>query len=164
MLSGIALSLMSASTGLAATALFKDSILHITDGIVLSDGASSYYRDIQLVATPQGEFRVLEAKPRDLATVEEAAVTVSGDTPPRVEVQIKGYLPNPCVELEPVAVARDGDQFHVLVAQNVLQTLVACIQVIQPFELNVPLDTAKLPNGRYTITVNDKYSLQFDLP
>ena len=47
---------------------------------------------------------------------------------------------------------------------NVLLTLVACIQVIQPFELTVPLDVTDLPNGRYTVDVNNKFKLTFDLP
>ena len=96
--------------------------------------------------------------------MEEATVAVINTQPPQVELQIRGYLPNPCIEREPVAVAREGDEFHVLVAMNVLQTLVACIQVIQPFELTVPLDVTDLPNGRYTVDVNNKFKLTFDLP
>ena len=163
-ISGVMLSLLTTTTGLAATALFKDSVLHITHGIVAGKDGGVYYKDIQLQAMPNGDFRVIGARSMDLAPVEEATVAVINTQPPQVELQIRGYLPNPCIEREPVAVAREGDEFHVLVAMNVLQTLVACIQVIQPFELTVPLDVTDLPNGRYTVDVNNKFKLTFDLP
>ena len=50
----------------------------------------------------------------------------------------------------------------VQVGETPLQTLVACAQVTQPFELEIPLDVRGLDSGDYVVMVNGD-SIEFDL-
>jgi len=150
---GLLLCLVFATYSFAAPAVFKDSVLTIDEGIVVHGDESSYYRDIRLVVNPAGDFKLLEAERRSPAHVDEVSVAVIETNPVQVEVIVIGYKSTPCVELE-YAVARSGSMFHIVIAENPLQTLVACIQVTEPFELSVVLDVVGLPAGEYQVNVN----------
>jgi hypothetical protein len=112
------------------------------------------YRNARLVLAEDGrwELRALtEAKP---ATVESVEVLKVDTRPAQVFVQISGYLPTPCDGLAPVSVRRTDARFEVAVRQLILQTFVACAQVLAPFKVTTPLDVFQLPAGRYEIAVN----------
>lgn len=145
----------------AAPALFKDNVLTLGDAIVIEGATPRYYQDVRLSPTPSGDFKVLGATEKALATVTELTVTVIETEPVQVEVGVIGYMANPCIELN-TAVTRKGSTFYVVVGENPLQTLVACAQVIQPYELEIPLNVKGLPSGDYVVMVNGD-SIEFDL-
>lgn len=145
----------------AAPALFKDNVLTLGDAIVVEGGNTRYYQDVRLSPTPSGDFKVLGAVERALATVTELTVTVIEIEPVQVEVGVTGYMANPCIDLT-TAVTRKGDTFYVVVGETPLQTLVACAQVTQPFMLEIPLDVTGLPGGDYVVWVNGD-DIEFDL-
>ena len=138
----------------AAPALFSDNVLTLGDAIVIEDENTRYYQDVRLSPTPSGDFKVLGA-------VEKALATVIETYPVQVELGVTGYMANPCIDLN-TAVTRKGRTFYVVVGETPLQTLVACAQVTQPFELEIPLDVRGLPSGDYVVKVNDD-SIEFDL-
>ena len=150
---GCLLFMVFATGSFAAPAVFKDSVLTIDEGIVIEGDESTYYTDIRLGVSADGDFKLLEADRKNPAHVDEISVAVLETSPAQVEVVVIGYKSTPCVELE-YAVAKSGTKFHIVVAENPLQTLVACIQVIEPFELSLPLDVVGLPAGEYQVNVN----------
>ena len=50
--------------------------------------------------------------------------------------------------------ARRDNTFFVVVGETPLQTLVACAQVTEPFDITLPLDVKDLPAGDYLVVVN----------
>lgn len=145
----------------AAPVLFVDNVLMLEDAIVIEGKNTRYYQDIRLSPTPSGDLKVLSAVEKSLATVTEISVAVLESDPVQVEVGVVGYMANPCIELN-TAVSRKGNTFYVVVGETPLQTLVACAQVIQPFELQIPLDVKGLSSGGYLVMVNGD-SIEFDL-
>jgi len=82
--------------------------------------------------------------------------------PPSAEVIIRGWLPNPCVQISGITETyRGGSVFQIVVETNE-PTGVACIQVIQEFETSYTLQ--QIPGrGTYTLLVND-FATQFTIP
>jgi inhibitor of cysteine peptidase len=96
---------------------------------------------------PEGGFS------EGLATVEEVEVVMLMSFPLQVHLQVQGYLPNPCTEIDEIVTEREGFQFKVIIPT--LQELgVDCIQVIEEFKINVPLEVYGLPAGDYQVLVN----------
>lgn len=145
--------LLHTASAVADSAVYNGNDLTISDAIVLDGDKLSYYRQVRLSVLPNGDFRVIEAVEKQLAHVNELSVAVMATEPVEVELGIVGYKSNPCVELN-TTVARRGNTFLVAVGETPLQTLVACIQVIEPFELILPLDVKGLPAGDYLVVVN----------
>ena len=145
----------------AAPALFSDNILTLGDAIVVEGEETRYYQDVRLSPTPNGDFKVLGGVEKALATVTELSVSVIETNPVQVEVGVTGYMANPCIDLN-TAVTRKGKTFYVVVGETPLQTLVACAQVTQAFELEIPLDVRGLDSGEYVVMVNGD-SIEFDL-
>lgn len=143
----------------AQPALFDDEVLTIKEAIVVESGQTRYYENVQMRIENNGDFKVLDAVEKPLATITEKSVDILESNPVQAILQVKGYKPTPCYELHQ-AVTREGDTFHVVISLNVLQTLVACVQVIDPFELSIPLDVSTLPPGQYHVNLNGE-SLSF---
>jgi hypothetical protein len=161
-ISGLLLAMGLASGAQAVeSALYVDNVLTISDAIVMEGDKPRYYRDVQLEIAANGDFRVVDAVEKQLAYVEEIAVAVLFTDPPQVELNVVGYKSNPCVELN-IAVTRKGNTFYVAVGETPLQTLVACIQVTDPFDIMISLDVRGLPVGNYQVIVNDQ-TIDFDL-
>ena len=152
-LTGLLMSVVQATVSYGEPVLFKDAVLTINNGIVIVDGETRYYEDIRMTAAQNGSFHIVNATERSLTYVDEISVAVIETNPVQVELQVLGHTPNPCVELE-TAVIRSGNTFYVVVADTPLQTLIACAQIIQPYEVTIPLDVSGLPPGDYLVVVN----------
>ncbi len=146
-------SVLHTASAVADSVIYKDSELTISDAIVMEGDAPAYYREVRLQALPNGDFRVVDAVRKQLAHIDELSVAVFFTDPVEVEVGIEGYMSNPCVEMH-TTVARRDNTFFVVVGETPLQTLVACAQVIEPFEITLPLDVKGLPAGDYLVIVN----------
>ena len=146
-------SVLHTASAVADSVLYKDNELTISDAIVMEGDTPTYYQQVRLQALPNGDFRVVEAVNKQLAYVEELSVAVLFTDPVEVELGIKGYLSTPCVQMH-TTVARKGNTFFVAVGETPLQTLVACVQVTEPFEITLPLDVKGLPTGDYRVVVN----------
>lgn len=88
-----------------------------------------------------------------LATVEDVEVVMLMSFPLQVHLQVKGYVGDPCTAIDEVDIEREGYDIKVLIKTK-RDSELACIQVIEPFEENVPLDVYGLPAGDYTVDVN----------
>jgi inhibitor of cysteine peptidase len=96
---------------------------------------------------PDGENRERRA------TVESVEVVMLTSFPLQVHLHVNGYLGDPCTEIDEIQTQRDGFTFEVLI-KTMRDTSLDCIQVIEPFEENIPLDVYGLPSGDYQVVVN----------
>lgn len=95
-------------------------------------------------AEPTGEDR-----PAYISNVE---VYVLESFPPQVSVEIQGDHPTPCHETL-TEVTEDGSDYTVIVWSAAPEPGSACAQVLEPFEVVVPIGNGFEP-GDYTVTVN----------
>ncbi|HKK83358.1 MAG TPA: hypothetical protein VJ958_03930 [Atribacterota bacterium] len=98
----------------------------------------------------------------NLATVTEIDILILESFPVQVHVVAKGYLPNPCTQIDEIIKSREGNDFTVTIKTKTSPG--PCIQVIQPFEETIPLDVYGLPAGTYNVNVNGiEDSFTFDI-
>jgi inhibitor of cysteine peptidase len=95
------------------------------------------------------------------ANVESVEILMLESFPVQVRVVAKGSHPDPCTTVKDVTQKRDGNTFTVTITAQREQG-VSCVQVIEPFEVSIPLDVAGLPAGTYIVIVNG-ISEQFTL-
>lgn len=100
-------------------------------------------------ASPIPEVETLNGQ----ANVEMIEVIMLTSFPLQVHVQVKGFLADPCSGIDEIQVSRDGNQFEVMITTESDPEL-DCIQVIEPFEQNIPLHVYGLPAGDYLVVVN----------
>jgi len=74
--------------------------------------------------------------------------------PPKYVVHIIGSTPTPCHKLRVSVTISKGDNRVVMQAYSVFDPKVICLQVIQAFDVTVPLN--KLPVNDYTVWLNDQ--------
>ncbi|MFZ6031313.1 MAG: T9SS type A sorting domain-containing protein [Chloroflexota bacterium] len=85
--------------------------------------------------------------------IDASEVSLARDTKATVALHLVGTLPNPCYQLR-VLVREPGKEGRLnVVVYSVANPEKVCIQVLQPFEETVLLDS--LPAGTYTVYVND---------
>ncbi|MCK5317725.1 MAG: hypothetical protein KAJ55_07410, partial [Anaerolineales bacterium] len=90
---------------------------------------------------------------RGEAVVENVEIIFLESFPLQVHMVASGYLPDPCTEIDEISVERDVNRFEVLIT-TLREAEVMCIQVIEAFEQNIPIDVYGLPAGDYTVMVN----------
>lgn len=89
-----------------------------------------------------------------------ANLYISQSTPVKVSLELNGNLPNGCHQLR-VNVQPPNDQNQILIeVYSVVDSGAICAQVIQEFEVSVPLGS--FPAGHYTVIVNGTEIGQFD--
>ena len=98
---------------------------------------------------PKGSGEFLRGE----AVVEDVEILFLESFPLGVHAVASGYLPNPCTDIDEISVEREDSHFEVLIT-TLREAEVMCIQVIEAFEQNIPLDVYGLPAGDYTVTVN----------
>lgn len=115
--------------------------------IVLLLAACSGAAETPEPPAPSGEMQYGKAP------VESVEVVFLESFPLQVQLQVEGYLPDGCTEIESTEVERQGDHFEVTITTS-RPAEMACTQAIEPFEMNIPLDVYGLPAGEYTVDVN----------
>ena len=86
------------------------------------------------------------------AYIRNVEVSILESDPPQVSVEIEGDHPTPCHETL-TEVTEDGSDHTVMVWSGVPEPGSACAQVIEPFDVVVPIGNGFEP-GDYTVTVN----------
>jgi len=90
---------------------------------------------------------------REQAVVESIEVVMLTSFPLQVHLHVSGYLGDPCTEIKEVQTQRQDYRFEITISTE-RAAGADCIQVIEPFELNIPLDVYGLPAGDYLVQVN----------
>lgn len=158
----LGIGLLAAPLALAKPAVFRNSQLEISEAVVLAGESYQYFKHVHLQVLPSGQLALVNAEPRTLAQVRELAVAVFFTEPAEVELTVSGEFSDPCVELEPVSVTRDGNTYHVVLAETAPNPAATCLAQVVPYEISIPLDVAGLPLGNYRVLVNGD-EIDFDL-
>jgi hypothetical protein len=95
--------------------------------------------------------------------IETAEVVVGVGSPIPVDVAITGHLPDTCTQIGAMEQTVDGFNIRIAV-KAVTPALGGCIVDSVPFRVAMPLNTVSLPDGTYTVTVNDSVSTTFSKP
>lgn len=140
----------------AQPAVYRDGLLELPQGIVVSEGNDQYFSDIRLHTEANGSLRIVSAQQRRLITLQELELNQLYGDEPQVELQIAGYKSMPCVALAPVSVRRIDNVFHVLIAEGDTDPLALCAQVLTPVDVTVELDVRDLPAGDYVALINNE--------
>ncbi|MDO8754446.1 MAG: hypothetical protein Q7J80_11170, partial [Anaerolineales bacterium] len=72
---------------------------------------------------------------------------------------LKGSLPTPCHQLRVAVNPPDAGDNVVVAVYSVSIPDEMCVQVLEPFEVNIPLGS--FPAGRYTLWVNGEMLTEF---
>lgn len=143
--------LLSQAAFADAPAVYRDDVIAIPGGAVIDANGAAFYRNIELVDTGGGNFRIAAAELAELADVERVEVTVAGQTG-QAEVNVQGTK-SPCVEVLEPAVSRVGNEFIAVLPVSEPETDV-CILMLEEFTFNFDLEVGDLEPGTYTIVVN----------
>lgn len=98
------------------------------------------------------------------AQVKNVKINIFESFPIRIDVIIRGELPDNCTTLDQFLPERNGNLFTVKITTN-HQTGKYCEKQTQSFDLVVPLDVEGLKAGSYTVSVNgvkDSFELSVD--
>jgi hypothetical protein len=158
----LAAAALTSSLAYGDTAIFRDGVLHVPAVVNLGGDQVHYFGDVTLEVVNGREFRLMEAHPRTLATIDAMSVTVIETEPVSVTLELAGVFSDPCVSLEPISVTREGNTFQVVVAEVPPNPAAICIAAVVPFEVEVPLDVSGLFAGNYLVYVNGDV-IDFDL-
>lgn len=142
------------SLGVAQPATFENSIFKIPQGAALIKGEALYYNDIQMAQNDEGNFTLIGAKRSSSVYVDSVSVILTKSLPPLVSLFVRGNKSIPCVELQPPAIFKSSSAFTVALAETSPDPAEMCIQVLAPFETQIPLDITGLDPGTYSVNVN----------
>lgn len=99
------------------------------------------------------------------AVVENIEVLLIETLPADATVNITGYLPDGCTELDEIIVDQQEDEFILTLITRTPTGDIACTQALVPFEERVDLDILGLEAGTYTVIAQDQqasFSLAVD--
>ena len=83
-------------------------------------------------------------------------VRVTPGDPPRVTLDVRGYLPDACTQLGEAEQRREDHRIVVSLPVERPADAV-CAQVIRPYTQTIELEVADLPPGVYALEVNGRH-------
>jgi hypothetical protein len=99
---------------------------------------------------------------RGEAFVDSAGIMTLESFPPQYLLTLRGNLPTPCHQLRVEVGQPDAENQIRVEVYSVVDPNAICIQVLEPFEENIPLGS--LPAGTYTVSVNGELAGQIEAP
>ncbi len=99
---------------------------------------------------------------RGNAFIDSADLRILESFPPRVMLTLQGSLPTPCHQVRVRTSPPDRENKIQVEVYSVSSPGAICIQVLAPFDVNVPLGS--FPKGKYTVWVNGEQVGTFDAP
>lgn len=89
---------------------------------------------------------------RGEAFIDQAEIVTLESFPPQFRLKLSGTLPTPCHQLRVVVSEPDAQERIDVEVYSVVDPNQACIQVVEPFEANIPIGS--FTSGEYTVLVN----------
>ena len=97
---------------------------------------------------------------RGTVTLNSASLLILESYPVQVQVELNGYLPNPCHQLRVSVNPPDSNNRIEIEVYSVYDPEMMCIEVIKEFETSVSLGS--YPPGHYQVFVNNELAGEFD--
>ena len=91
---------------------------------------------------------------RGEAFIDSQDILVLESFPPQFNLALAGSLPTPCHQLRAVVSEPDAQNRIMVEVYSVVDPNEACIQVLEPFEVNIPLGSYS--SGEFTVLVNNR--------
>lgn len=153
-----------AATAYAEVPIYRGQHLDVPSAVVVTDTGGVYYGDVRFSANQDGSFSLVQAQRRNLAQVDNVSVSVDAASAQAL-VAAGGILSIACEALEEPAVLRDGNTFHVVLAETAQEPGEVCMSLlaVTEFEVDVPLDLTGLEAGSYDVVVNNLLRTSFTL-
>jgi hypothetical protein len=86
--------------------------------------------------------------------IDSQDILVLESFPPQFNLNLKGSLPTPCHQLRAVVSQPDAQNRISVEVYSVVESNQACIQVLEPFEVTIPLGS--YASGEFTVLVNER--------
>jgi uncharacterized protein (DUF2141 family) len=109
--------------------------------------------EIPPTVTPEPSATPLTGPVLGLATVESVQILTQESFPVKIDVRVRGVLPNECVQIDEIITQQDGSNFDIAVT-TVQEADAICSEGERSFEETVPLEVLGLDAGTYTVSVN----------
>lgn len=93
--------------------------------------------------------------------IDQTQMVVAESFPPQFFLSISGSLPTPCHQLR-LTTQSDANHRVVVNAYSLSDPQAVCIQVLEPFSVNLPLGS--LPAGKYEVWLNGQPVGEVDVP
>lgn len=103
--------------------------------------------------TAAGPVESPPARPAPDLVVVSVSVSVTGEPPAPIVVEVRGTLPDNCAEVSVVRQARSVAGFQIELAATGAGHA-GCLLAQMPFQHSLPLETRGLPAGAYSVLVN----------
>ena len=117
-------------------------------------------------STPQAEEPLYLPRPEDSkltrggVMLESTNLLTLESFPLQFVLELNGNLSTPCHLLRVAVSAPDSENKILLDIYSVTDPDMICVQIVKPFEVNVPLGS--FPTGHYTLWVNGNQITEFD--
>ena len=97
---------------------------------------------------------------RGEAFIDSTDLLVMESYPVQIMLTLRGSLPTPCNQLRVVASPPNKKNRIMVDVYSVIDTGQICIQVLEPFDVNIGLGS--FPTGHYTVWINGEMVGEFD--
>lgn len=90
--------------------------------------------------------------------IDGSELITAESSPPQFFVTLAGSLPTPCHQLRLTASVEANSQRIVVTAYSLANPQAVCVQMLEPFNVNLPLSVnlPNLPSGKYEVWVNSQ--------
>ena len=95
--------------------------------------------------------------------IDKVETIVIDSSPAQVFVKVTGSLPDPCYSIGQINQRWKDGKFEITLHSFLMETLVACADVLAPFEKIIPLEVYGLSAGNYEYRVNGEHIGSFSL-
>ena len=96
--------------------------------------------------------------------ISEAALLIMESYPVQVSLQVTGDLSTPCDELVSSIAQPDGQNRIEVELGSIPSSASPCIQVLEPFFTQLPIDMRRAADGIYSVWLNNELVGEFSYP
>jgi hypothetical protein len=120
----------------------------------------------QATATPECESCDVRDPQRDAIYIDSHDLLVAESYPVQISLHITGNLPTPCHSFNySFQIGSANDRFRIDVsAWSESDPGAVCAQVLEPFEINIPIPMEGAAEGSYTVWLNGEKVGEFSYP
>lgn len=117
------------------------------------------YQNVEFKLAADGRWDLLQVSEVQPAYINEIEIEIIQSDPVQVHVLVSGDLPSPCYLVESINKRYADELFEISVNVGLTPDAkegMVCPQVLQPFDIVVPLEVYGLPAGSYKVYLNGK--------
>jgi hypothetical protein len=100
---------------------------------------------------------IIDATSHEFLQIENVRAQVGVGSPIPVHVNLSGYLPDTCAQVEYTSIKQDSSNF-IIELSTLATSGKDCVKDFLPFRMSIPLNTIDLPAGEYSVEVNGSHA------